>query len=378
MATKRKVTKTEYNRWVKWLKRQGYSGPFGGLKPSHECVKRLAEELRKDPPTILETQQRDPRTIASNLARYEKKKQRGFQAQPTEVEVQPVQCSLAELQHFAEVKRLLRGMDEYLAYWYMDFWEDLVRGKEVPFIRDFEKTPYFPGLKGHLVEPLVPPQFWKWWDELKEAAIPFENAAEALYREMLKEARKRTGLTLIPWSAEEKKPQEGVLSYFLTAILDEQRGVPAYEGASYSSGSLSYLEDSLVWGSVEEGLARLRGEQPTRMTMTVSGSGLRVISENAQVIEKLPTLVKRPLEVGFFLRFGRRNLAFVQSPDELPKVQQAHESMRKAYGSKLKELDTKGCHIRDIVSRFRSQLGKVEVGEVFPGYCPRCPPSPTS
>lgn len=76
MATKRNVSKREYNQWVKWLKHQGYSGPFGGLKPSHECVKRLAKELRKDPPTILETQPRDARTIASNLTRYERRKGR--------------------------------------------------------------------------------------------------------------------------------------------------------------------------------------------------------------------------------------------------------------------------------------------------------------
>ena len=77
MATKREVTKSEYKRWRKWLEGQGYSGPFAGLKPSHECVKRLAKELRKDPPTIPETQPRDPRTIASNLALYERQKKRG-------------------------------------------------------------------------------------------------------------------------------------------------------------------------------------------------------------------------------------------------------------------------------------------------------------
>ena len=70
----RKVQKREYNRWIKWLRNQGYSGPFAGLKTSHECVKLLAKELRKDPPTILETRPRDHRTIVSAFNRYGRKK----------------------------------------------------------------------------------------------------------------------------------------------------------------------------------------------------------------------------------------------------------------------------------------------------------------
>jgi hypothetical protein len=70
MSTNEKVSKREVSRWVKWLKEQGYSGPFIGIKPSYPPVKLLAKELRKDPPTILETRPRDPRTIVSNLTRF--------------------------------------------------------------------------------------------------------------------------------------------------------------------------------------------------------------------------------------------------------------------------------------------------------------------
>jgi hypothetical protein len=74
MATKWKVNEREYNQWVRLLKRHGYSGPFAGLTTRHECVKFLAKELKKR--TIPETRPRDPRTIASNLTRYERGKQR--------------------------------------------------------------------------------------------------------------------------------------------------------------------------------------------------------------------------------------------------------------------------------------------------------------
>jgi len=74
MSAKTRVSRREYNRWTKWLRAKGYSGPFAGLKTSHECVKLLAKELRKDPPTILETRPRDPRTIVSALNRYGRKK----------------------------------------------------------------------------------------------------------------------------------------------------------------------------------------------------------------------------------------------------------------------------------------------------------------
>jgi len=74
MSTIDRVTKIEYTRWVKWLTKQGFSGPFAGLTPSHECVKRLWAELRKRPPTILETKPRDRRTIVSNLNKYGRKR----------------------------------------------------------------------------------------------------------------------------------------------------------------------------------------------------------------------------------------------------------------------------------------------------------------
>lgn len=70
MSTNKKVSKREVNRWVKWLKGQGYTGPLVGIKPSFPLVKLLAKELKKVPPTILETHPRDPRTIVSNLARF--------------------------------------------------------------------------------------------------------------------------------------------------------------------------------------------------------------------------------------------------------------------------------------------------------------------
>jgi len=69
-----RVTKREYKMWIGWLKKQGYSGPFAGLSTRHECVRRLYKELKKDPPTILETRQRDARTIVANLDKYGRKK----------------------------------------------------------------------------------------------------------------------------------------------------------------------------------------------------------------------------------------------------------------------------------------------------------------
>jgi len=74
MATKWKVSEREYNQWVKFLKKQGYSGPFAGLMTNHECVKLLEKELKKR--TIPGTRPRDPRTIASNLTRYERERGR--------------------------------------------------------------------------------------------------------------------------------------------------------------------------------------------------------------------------------------------------------------------------------------------------------------
>lgn len=72
MATKRKVSKREVNRWIKWLREHGYSGPLVGLKPSFPWVKRLAKELKEN--RIPETCCRDPRTIVSNLARHGREK----------------------------------------------------------------------------------------------------------------------------------------------------------------------------------------------------------------------------------------------------------------------------------------------------------------
>lgn len=108
--TKRKVTKREYNRWVKWLRTQGYSGPFARLNPSHECVKRLAKELRKEPPTILETRPRDPRTIASNLARYERKHR---QQKPEDLEIvdtkKETSLQWQQIEHIRSLQELARS-----------------------------------------------------------------------------------------------------------------------------------------------------------------------------------------------------------------------------------------------------------------------------
>ncbi|MBA7577266.1 hypothetical protein ES708_19113 [subsurface metagenome] len=68
MATKWKVDRREYNQWVRFLKKRGYSGPFAGLTINHECVKLLEKELKRG--TMPGTRPRDPRTIASNLTRY--------------------------------------------------------------------------------------------------------------------------------------------------------------------------------------------------------------------------------------------------------------------------------------------------------------------
>jgi hypothetical protein len=76
MGAKRKVTKREYGHWVKWLNKQGYSGPFAELTTKHECVRLLARELKRDPSTIPETRRRDPRTIVSNLNYYGRMKYR--------------------------------------------------------------------------------------------------------------------------------------------------------------------------------------------------------------------------------------------------------------------------------------------------------------
>ena len=64
------VTRSEVKKWERWLRRKGFSGPFTGLKSTHECVKLLVKELKKDTPTIIETHPRDPRTIANALTRF--------------------------------------------------------------------------------------------------------------------------------------------------------------------------------------------------------------------------------------------------------------------------------------------------------------------
>jgi len=74
MGTKQNVTKKEYSQWVKFLNKQGYSGPFVGLTTKHECVKLLYKELKRDPPSIIEAGPRDKRTIVSNLDRYGRRK----------------------------------------------------------------------------------------------------------------------------------------------------------------------------------------------------------------------------------------------------------------------------------------------------------------
>jgi hypothetical protein len=64
------VTQRECKQWRKWFKRQGFYEPYSGLTTSHVWVKHLYKELRKDPPTILETRPRDKRIIVSALMRY--------------------------------------------------------------------------------------------------------------------------------------------------------------------------------------------------------------------------------------------------------------------------------------------------------------------
>lgn len=109
MVAKRKVKRREYNQWVKWLRKQGYSGPFAGLTTSHECVKLLARELKKEPPTILETRPRDPRTIVSNLTRYEREGKLGKQSETEVTEV----TSLSEkylIDHYERLHKMLERL----------------------------------------------------------------------------------------------------------------------------------------------------------------------------------------------------------------------------------------------------------------------------
>jgi len=103
MATKRKVDRPEYNRWVRWLKKQGFKGPFEGLMPNHECVKLLAKELKEDPSTILETCRRDPRTIASNLTRYG----RGRKPKRTEVAEMTTLPEKYLIDHYQKLHKVL-------------------------------------------------------------------------------------------------------------------------------------------------------------------------------------------------------------------------------------------------------------------------------
>ena len=124
MVTKEKVSKREIKRWVKWLRKQGYNSPLVGLKPSFPWVKDLAKELRKDPPTILETRPRDPRTIASNLARYERKKgwsgpgEREAEAAHQYEEIPALRQAIDQSNILSEIQELVRlqiqGVPQYL------------------------------------------------------------------------------------------------------------------------------------------------------------------------------------------------------------------------------------------------------------------------
>lgn len=68
----KRVKQTEVNQWIRWLEREGYRGPFYGLTPKHDGIKRLARELRINPPVIPRTRRRDARTIIGNLNKYER------------------------------------------------------------------------------------------------------------------------------------------------------------------------------------------------------------------------------------------------------------------------------------------------------------------
>ena len=288
------------------------------------------------------------------------------------------QHSLAELTHFADVRRYFERWGDVLGGWNLDYlWGALVKGEQAPFVKSIENQDCFLMLRGHLVEPVLASAFWDWWGELKKAATPFEDTLENLWRDISEETRQFTGLALLPWRKPE--PEEGVTADFFTTILDEQRDCPALKEAAYSSGSVTFEKDARVWTSVEEGIRRLRGEPPSSVglvTMLVSGPMRVVPSDNVRLVEKLPTPIEQPLEVLFYLRYGHDDLAFVRSPGQLPGVEQEHRRLRGAYGPKLRELLRQEKRIRNLVSEFRDQL-RIKTSEVrdgFPGHCPFCRP----
>lgn len=130
MSTKWKVSEGEYNQWVKFLKKRGYSGPFAGLTIKHEYVKLLAKELKRG--TIPGTCPRDKRTIASNLTRYERGR-----GQPRLSEVEPkidvdaiVLMPELERRHKTYILYKWRGLDieeitKKLGISHESFWRDI-------------------------------------------------------------------------------------------------------------------------------------------------------------------------------------------------------------------------------------------------------------
>lgn len=111
------VSRIEVKRWEKWLRSEGFSGPFAGLKPTHECVKLLAKELKKDPPKILETHPRDQRTIAKALTRFGNRYRNAKigLVNYNDIDLEKVILnSIHEVRHLQEM--LFIGIPEYLRY----------------------------------------------------------------------------------------------------------------------------------------------------------------------------------------------------------------------------------------------------------------------
>ncbi len=119
-----KTTKSEVRRWEKWLRSQGCTGPFQYLTTSHEHVKSLWKELKKDPPTILETQQRDRRTIVSAFNRFGSKKT-GVKSSENEIDISLVRPEPTWVAPFAMRLRRTLQLEDPIRFYPVDLTNDV-------------------------------------------------------------------------------------------------------------------------------------------------------------------------------------------------------------------------------------------------------------
>ena len=280
------------------------------------------------------------------------------------VALQPQYYSLAQLAHFADVEKHKEGLRQDLLGWTWDTLRNaVITGQRLPHINDIENTDGLKILQSHLKSP----DLWRWWEELKRKVILIENKWESIWNEMLTKAKEQTGLDLTLQGVQSEMTQKGITADFFTIILYEQEQRTLGE-FSYSSG----VEESLIWASVG-------GEQPKEVPAVIprrvgqlQGSPSVPTSEKVKTIGigRLPKAVKYPSAAHFFLRLATHEIAFLQSPDELPKVQHVHKQLRSDYGPKLSELIGQCEHIRDLLYVFVTQLKAVEVSRDLYPCCP--------